>query len=178
MLEWDIMPTDWSTSDVDIVCKLKTKFNGNPRYVEEADKFNKKSMEKTKLSLVPSIILNNEYNMEDEEHKKYIKESESGIFKDMSVFEAEETEWMETVKIILCKSYFTIHILFNITNLILKQESIVMDTKNTIKEEDRLAITVKIIDNESHIVPRGYFYKLPDGVIVKAPYFKGKVNIT
>lgn len=42
-----------------------------------------------------------------------------------------------------------------------------------IKEENRLAITVKMIDNESHIVPRGYFYKLPDETIVKAPYFKG-----
>lgn len=42
-----------------------------------------------------------------------------------------------------------------------------------IKEEDRLAITVKVIDNESHIVPRGFYYKLPDENIVKAPYFKG-----
>lgn len=44
-----------------------------------------------------------------------------------------------------------------------------------IKEEDRLAITVKMIDNESHIVPRGFFYKLPDGNIIKAPYFKGTI---
>lgn len=44
-----------------------------------------------------------------------------------------------------------------------------------IKEEDRLAITVKIIENECHIVPRGYFYKLSEGSIVKAPYFKGKL---
>lgn len=42
-----------------------------------------------------------------------------------------------------------------------------------IKEEDRLAITIKMIDNESHIVPRGFYYKLPDENIVKAPYFKG-----
>lgn len=46
-------------------------------------------------------------------------------------------------------------------------------TKKMIKEEDRLAITVKMIENDSHIVPRGYFYKLPDGNVVKAPYFKG-----
>lgn len=42
-----------------------------------------------------------------------------------------------------------------------------------IKEEDRLAITIKMIDNESHIVPRGFYYKLPDQNIVEAPYFKG-----
>jgi len=44
-----------------------------------------------------------------------------------------------------------------------------------IKEEDRLALTVKMIDNECHIVPRGFFYRLPDGNIIKAPYFKGTV---
>lgn len=48
---------------------------------------------------------------------------------------------------------------------------------NYIKEEDRLAITVRLIDNEGHIVPRGYFYKLPDGNIVKTPYFKGTMRI-
>lgn len=48
-------------------------------------------------------------------------------------------------------------------------------TKEMIKEENRLAITVKMIENEGHIVPRGYFYKLPDGNVVKAPYFKGKI---
>lgn len=46
---------------------------------------------------------------------------------------------------------------------------------NCIKEEDRLAITVRMIDNEGHIVPRGFFYKLPDGNIVKTPYFKGTI---
>lgn len=46
-----------------------------------------------------------------------------------------------------------------------------------VKEEDRLALIVKIIDNESHIIPRGYFYKLPNGNIVKAPYFKGIIFI-
>lgn len=51
-----------------------------------------------------------------------------------------------------------------------------MDTKNTIKEEDRLALIVKIIDNEAHIVPRGYFYKLLNGNVVKAPYFRGTYN--
>lgn len=30
-----------------------------------------------------------------------------------------------------------------------------------------------MIDNECHIVPRGFFYKLPDNNVVKAPYFKG-----
>lgn len=48
-------------------------------------------------------------------------------------------------------------------------------SKYMIKEEDRLAITVKIIENECHIVPRGYLYRLPEGSIVKAPYFKGKL---
>lgn len=43
-----------------------------------------------------------------------------------------------------------------------------------IKEEDRLSISVRMIDNETHIVPRGFFYKLPDGNIVKTPYFKGR----
>lgn len=51
-----------------------------------------------------------------------------------------------------------------------------MSTKNEIKEEDRLALTVEMIDNEGHIIPRGYFYKLPNGNIVKAPYFKGIYN--
>lgn len=50
-----------------------------------------------------------------------------------------------------------------------------MDTKNAIKEEDRLAITIKMIDNDAHIVPRGFFYKSPGEKIVKAPYFKGTI---
>lgn len=44
---------------------------------------------------------------------------------------------------------------------------------DVIKEENRLSISVNMIDNESHIVPRGFFYRLPDGNVVKAPYFKG-----
>lgn len=45
--------------------------------------------------------------------------------------------------------------------------------KIVIKEENRLAITVLMIDYEGHIVPRGYYYKLPDENIIKAPHFKG-----
>lgn len=54
-----------------------------------------------------------------------------------------------------------------------QDEPVVAETRNAVKEEDRLAITVKRIDDDGHIVPRGFFYKSPDGKVVKAPYFKG-----
>lgn len=85
------MPTDWSIVDSDLVHKIKTKFNGNPRHVEVVNQLNKKSHETTEFSFSPSIILNEEYTGENEEHKEEIKNLESEIFNDIvSVYEADE----------------------------------------------------------------------------------------
>lgn len=86
------MPTDWPIIDSDLVHKIKTKFNGNPRYVEVVNKINKKSHETTESLLARSINFNEEYMEEgNEEHKEEIKKLESEIFNDVvSVFEAEE----------------------------------------------------------------------------------------
>lgn len=85
------MPTDCPIFESDMLHKIKTKFHGNPRYVEVADKFIKMLKKKTEYT-VSNTILNEEY-MEgaEEEHKKEIKQLENTIFNDItSVSEAEE----------------------------------------------------------------------------------------
>ncbi|XP_050419911.1 radial spoke head protein 9 homolog [Adelges cooleyi] len=47
------------------------------------------------------------------------------------------------------------------------------DATKMIKEEDRLAVAVDMIENETHVVLRGFLYKLPNGNIVNAPCYKG-----
>ncbi|KAL5236739.1 hypothetical protein ACI65C_004149 [Semiaphis heraclei] len=150
MLEWDLMPTDWSTLETDMVRKLKTKLYGNPRYVETIDNSNKKSQETTEYPIASNVVLKFDDFGEDGEEDN-MNNLESLTYNDIVSVTAENDEIMET-------------------------ESAINGSPNLkllIKEEDRLAITVQMIDNESHIVPRGFLYKLPDGNITKAPYFKG-----
>lgn len=87
------MPTDWSIVDSELVHKIKTKFNGNPRYVEIVHQLNKKSHETTEFSLTQNIILNEESSEQgNEKHKEEIKKLKSDILNDeISVYEAEET---------------------------------------------------------------------------------------
>lgn len=42
-----------------------------------------------------------------------------------------------------------------------------------LKEEDRLAATVEMITEESMIIPRGAFFKHPNGVTTENPGFPG-----
>lgn len=89
------MPTDWSITELDTVQKLKSKFNGNPRYVEVMDKFNKKSKGTTDHST--SSLLKDEYMDEGEEHREAVQRLESSIFNDLvSNHEAEDI--MEMVR--------------------------------------------------------------------------------
>lgn len=84
------MPTDWSIVDSDLVHKIKTKFNGNPRHVEVVHQLNKKSHETTTFSFTPSVIFNEETTEENEEHKE-IKNLETEIFNDLSsIYETDE----------------------------------------------------------------------------------------
>ncbi|CAI6355248.1 unnamed protein product [Macrosiphum euphorbiae] len=147
MLEWDIMPTDWSTLQTDMVRKIKTKFYGNPRYVEIIGNSNKKSQETAETPIAPNVVLTFDEELVEED----INNLDSLKYDDVVSITAETDE-------------------------IVEMESALIDAPNlklSIKEEDRLAITVQMIENESHIVPRGYLYKLPNGTITKAPYFKG-----
>ncbi|KAE9524057.1 hypothetical protein AGLY_015538 [Aphis glycines] len=147
LLEWDIMPTDWSILETDLVRRIKTKLYGNPRYLETIDNSNKKSQETTEYPIAPSVVM--KYDDYVESGEEDVQNIENITFNDViSINEADEI--METES-------------FDYPS----------NLKSSIKEEDRLAITVQMIDNECHIVPRGYFYKLPNGNIIKAPYFKG-----
>jgi hypothetical protein len=77
------MPTDWSTFKSNVACQVKTKFNGNPRFIAEKYNLKKKSLVQSANS---SIIINNEY-VEDEETKPL----ESIVFDDLlSISEPEE----------------------------------------------------------------------------------------
>lgn len=100
ILEWNLMPTDWSIFESNMVRKIKTKFNGNPRYIELTDKFIKNSQKVTE-PMLSNTVLNDEY-MEDgeEEHKEEIKKLESIIFNDITA-DLEAEEIMEVVKSIL-----------------------------------------------------------------------------
>lgn len=81
ILEWDLMPTDWSIVEIDLVRKIKTKLYGNPRYVEFIDDSNKKSHDTTEHSIAPSLILNNNYTEGGEEDN--INHSENITYKDI-----------------------------------------------------------------------------------------------
>jgi len=95
------MPTDWPIFALNIVCKIKSKFKGNIRYVE-VDAFNKKSLVTTGIdhTLAPSVTSNDEYmeSVEDENNKN-IKRLDSELINEIiSVSETEETA--DTVHII------------------------------------------------------------------------------
>ncbi len=47
-----------------------------------------------------------------------------------------------------------------------------------IKEEDRLAAVIAQIDEEVAVVPRGAYYKVPQGTIIKNRSFEGESSIT
>lgn len=93
MLEWDIMPTDWSTLETDMVRKLKTKFYGNPRYVETIDNSHKKSQETTEYPIAPSVAL----KFDEEGGEEDINNVESLTYNDVVSVTAETDEMMETV---------------------------------------------------------------------------------
>jgi len=97
MLEWDIMPTDWSTLETDMVRKLKTKFYGNPRYVETIDNSNKKSQETTEYSIAPNLALKHDDYAEGGEEDNIMNNVESLTYNDVVSVTAEFDEIMETV---------------------------------------------------------------------------------
>jgi len=89
------MPTDWSVIETDLVRKIKTRFHGNPRYLEWIDKSNKKSHETTERPIAPSIVFNDDYLEGGEEE---VKNLESLTYNDIvSVTEFDEV-MDETVK--------------------------------------------------------------------------------
>lgn len=91
------MPTDWSITEFETVQKIKNKFNGNPRYVEVVDTFNKQSKETNDYSTTPSSILKEEYMDDVEENRDAVKGLESTIFNDL-VSNHETEDIMETVR--------------------------------------------------------------------------------
>jgi len=96
MLEWYIMPTDWSTLETDMVQKLKTKLYGNPRYVETIDNSNKKSQETTEYPIASNVVIKfDEYGEGGEEDN--MNNLESLTFNDIVSVTAENDEIMETV---------------------------------------------------------------------------------
>jgi radial spoke head protein 9 len=42
-----------------------------------------------------------------------------------------------------------------------------------LKEEDRLAATMEMINEEVNVIPRGAFHTLSDGTVLKNSVFKG-----
>lgn len=82
------MPTDWLIIEFDKALKIKTQFNGNPRYIETTNKLSTNLKEKNEFSPKKSIILTDEY-LDEEEHKEDIKYMGSVIFDTLS--EVEET---------------------------------------------------------------------------------------
>lgn len=96
MLEWDLMPTDWSTLETDMVRKLKTKLYGNPRYVETIDNSNKKSQETTEYPIASNVVLKFDDFGEDGEEDN-MNNLESLTYNDIVSVTAENDEIMETV---------------------------------------------------------------------------------
>lgn len=88
------MPTDWSARDVRTVRRIKTKFTGNPRYVEGIDS---EFTGGKPLSAEPTanLALKDDDNDDDddydetEERNDDMKRLESEIFNDPTMFETE-----------------------------------------------------------------------------------------
>jgi len=100
MLEWDIMPTDWSTLETDLVRKIKTKFYGNPRYVEIIGNSNKKSQETTEHPIAQNV----ELKFDEEGGEEDITNINSLTYNDIVSVTVETDEIMETVwtRVTLC----------------------------------------------------------------------------
>jgi len=93
LLEWDIMPTDWSTLQTDMVRKIKTKFYGNPRYVEVIGNSYKKSQETTEYPIAPNLVL----KFDEEGGEEDINDVHNLTYDDVVSVTAETDEIMETV---------------------------------------------------------------------------------
>lgn len=100
------MPTDWPITETDLVRRIKTKFNGNPRYVEIADNFVKNSGEPEAVGSMPNVYYNDESGVEGGEedynhsnHAKYVKPIKSVNLDDIVSTVSETEETVETVPI-------------------------------------------------------------------------------
>jgi len=97
MLEWDIMPTDWTTLETDMVRKLKTKLYGNPRYVETIDNSNKKSQETTEYPIANNVVIKFDDSVEGGEEDHNMNSVESLTYNDIVSVTTETDEILETV---------------------------------------------------------------------------------
>jgi len=111
MVEWDMMPTDWSTLETDMVQKLKTRLYGNPRYVETIDNSNKKSQETTEYPIAPSVVLKFHDYAEGEEEE--IRNAESLNYNEIVSITTEINEMGEMVQTRLIRCYNKIIIRIN-----------------------------------------------------------------
>lgn len=93
MLEWDIMPTDWSTHETDMVRKIKIKFYGDPRHVETIGNSNKKSLETTEHPIAQNV----EFKFDEEGGEEDIINVDGLTYDDIVSVTAETDEIMETV---------------------------------------------------------------------------------
>lgn len=93
MLEWDIMPTDWSTLETDMVRKIKNKFYGDPRHVEIIGNSNKKSHETTEHPIAQNV----ELKFDEEGGEEEIININNLTYDDVVSVTAETDEIMETV---------------------------------------------------------------------------------
>lgn len=98
MLEWDIMPTDWSTLETVMVRQIKTKLHGNPRYVETMDNLNDKSQEKqetTEYPIASNVVL--KFDDYAEGGEEDANNAESLTYNDVVSVTAETNEMIEMV---------------------------------------------------------------------------------
>lgn len=100
ILEWSLMPTDWSILESNWVTKLKTRFNGNPRHVEMINELEKTSNEITEHLSASSLTSNDEYLEGGEEQRENTKKLESVIFNDVLLMSGVD-ESMEMVQSIV-----------------------------------------------------------------------------
>ncbi|XP_050527834.1 radial spoke head protein 9 homolog [Daktulosphaira vitifoliae] len=156
IVEWILMPTVWPSYGEEMVETMKDQFEGDPKHVQTNKPINKHSSQtlldqhasSSKVSLemyAEGASGNDEQSIKDEQVRN----------KDVRVSDVISMDEMD-------EEIFT--------TLNAEDESRI---EKILVEEDRLAIIITMIDNEVHIVPRGYLYKLSDGRVVKAPYFKG-----
>lgn len=90
------MPTDWSSSGTYLVRKIRTRFYGNPRYLEVADRF----LEINNSTVASNLMFNDEAFYGEEGIQENSRHLENEIFNDLqSETDAEETT--ETVWMLL-----------------------------------------------------------------------------
>ncbi|XP_050439768.1 radial spoke head protein 9 homolog [Adelges cooleyi] len=149
VIEWSLIPTDYPADGSDLVKTMKDRFKGDPRHVQMANLF-KPWTDQMAENNTPSNMSADVYG--EGEGEEIVPEGRSKNVRAsdvLSLFEMEEGA---------------------MTEIYGSRDS---DATKMIKEEDRLAVTVDMIENETHVVPRGFLYKLPNGNIVNAPYYKG-----